>query len=403
LDLTSPLTFWLLRNGIGEVPVPLSRDRRCDVAVIGAGITGALVSDALSEAGLSVIAVDCRYPGHGSTSASTALLQYELDTSLMELTEKLGRRRAVDAYRATLDGVRAIGRIARGLKEDVGFRQRPSFYYASRSRDAEAMRRECATRRRAGLPCEILDEKAIKKIVDFDAPLALWNNAASEVDPWRMTQALFERCRRREFAVYGLTEVTRIAPTSREVEVHTNRGLVRARRVVIAAGYEAEKFLPERVAELHSTYAIVTEPVKSFAGWGKRCLIWESARPYLYARTTSDNRIMVGGEDDPFRNPGQRDARVPEKAKILLGKARRLFPRIEMELAYAWGGTFGETKDSLPYIGAHPELDDRVLFALDYGANGMPFGAIAAQILTATVLAKPHRYKNTFAFGRRAD
>src|SRR5882762_8215183 len=230
LDLTSPLTFWLLRNGIGEVPLPLSRDRRCDVAVIGAGITGALVSDALSEAGLSVIAVDRRYPGHGSTSASTALLQYELDASLTDLTGKLGRQHAVDAYRATLGGVRAIARIARGLKEDVGFRKRPSLYYASRSRDTEAMRRECATRREAGLPCEILDEKAIKKIVDFDAPLALWNSAAGEVDPWCMTQALFERCRRREFAVYGLTEVTRIVPTRRHMEVHTNRGVLRARR-----------------------------------------------------------------------------------------------------------------------------------------------------------------------------
>jgi glycine/D-amino acid oxidase-like deaminating enzyme len=120
----------------------------------------------------------------------------------------------------------------------------------------------------------------------------------------------------------------------------------------------------------------------------------------LYARTTSDNRIMVGGEDDPFRNPAHRDARLPEKAKILLGKARRLFPRIEMELAYAWAGTFGETKDSLPFIGAHPEVDDRVLFALDYGANGMPFGAIAAEILSHKVLEKPHPYEETFSFGR---
>jgi glycine/D-amino acid oxidase-like deaminating enzyme len=400
LDLTSPLTFWLLRNGIGEVPPPLSRDRRCDVAVIGAGITGALVSDALSAAGLSVIAVDRRYPGHGSTSASTALLQYELDVSLTDLTEKLGRQHAVDAYRATLAGVRAIARIAGGFNEDVGFRRRPSLYYASNARDVEPMRRECATRRQAGLPCESLDKKAIRKIVDFDAPLALWNNAAGEVDPWRMTRALFERCGRREFGFYGRTEVTSVVPTRRAIEVRTDRAVIRARRVVVAAGYEAEKFLPKRVAKLHSTYAIVTEPVKSFAGWGKRCLLWESARPYLYARTTADNRIMVGGEDDPFRNPAHRDALVTEKAKILLKKARRLFPRIEMELAYAWAGTFGETKDSLPYIGAHPEVDDRVLFALDYGANGMPFGAIAAEILTSKVLEKPHRYAETFSFGR---
>lgn len=378
----------------------MRRDHRCDVAVVGAGISGALVCDALTAAGLSVIAIDCRYPGHGSTSASTALLQYELDSSLTDLTDKLGRGRAVDAYRATLHGVRAVARLAGGLKRDVGFRRRPSLYYASRSRDAEALRTECATRRRAGLPCGILEPKAMRRIVDFDAPVALWTSIGGEVDPWRLAQALLARCARHDFALYGRTEALEIEPTKSGVIVHTNRGILRALRVVVAAGYEAEKFLPERVAELHSTYAIVTEPVKNFDGWGKRCLVWESARPYLYVRTTPDSRIIAGGEDDAFRDPGERDKRVPKKADALLEKMRRLFPRIEMEIAYAWAGTFGETKDSLPYIGAHPSGDSRVLYALGYGANGIPFSALAAEVLTATILGKSHRYQTTFAFNR---
>jgi glycine/D-amino acid oxidase-like deaminating enzyme len=400
LDLTSPQPFWLLRNGLGEVPKPLSRDRRCDVAVIGAGITGALVSDALTSAGLSVIALDRRHPAHGSTSASTALLQYELDLSLTELTDRLGRQRAVESYRAALDGVRTIGRISSALKEDVGFRNRPSLYYASRKRDAGKLRKECATRGRAGLPCEVLDAREIAKIVDIKSSLALWSSAGAEVDPWRLTQALISRCMRRDFAVYGRTEVSRIVAEKSGLELRTNSGRIRSKIVVVAAGYEAERFLPERLAKLHSSYAIVTEPVKSFEGWNERCLVWETARPYTYARTTIDNRIVVGGEDDPFRDPVQRDARVPGKARTLLRKARRLFPRIEMELAYSWAGTFGESEDSLPYIGPHPGGDSRVLYALGYGANGIPYSAIAAEVLTARLLGKPHRYEDTFACDR---
>ncbi|MEA2762830.1 MAG: hypothetical protein QOD47_2114 [Gemmatimonadaceae bacterium] len=400
MELTSQQPFWLLRDGLGEVPPPLSRDRRCDVAVIGAGITGALVSDALTAAGLSVIAVDRRHPAHGSTSASTALLQYELDVPLTELIDRLGSTRAVDSYRAALDGVRAIGRICKSLKDDVGFRNRPSLYYASRKRDVNGLREECVERGRAGLPCEVLESNAIRRIVGIRAPLALWSTAGAEVDPWRLTRALIARSTRRDFAVYGRTAVTRIVPDRTGVELRTTRGRIRAKTVIVAAGYEAERFLPERLAKLHSTYAIVTEPVKGFDGWGTRCLVWESARPYLYARTTFDNRIIVGGEDDPFRNPALRDARVPTKAEKLLRKARRLFPRIEMELAYAWGGTFGESKDSLPYIGPHPRGDSRVLYALGYGANGIPFSAVAAEVLTAKILGKPHRYQGTFACDR---
>jgi glycine/D-amino acid oxidase-like deaminating enzyme len=400
MDLTSPHAFWLIRNGIGEVPPPLSRDRRCDVVVIGAGLTGALVADALTARGLAVIAIDKRNPGHGSTSASTALLQYELDTHLVDLTEELGRKRAVDAYRACLAGVRAIGRLARGLGEDVGFSRRPSLYYASRARDAKSLRNEAAARRRSGLPCEVLDATAVSGIVDFKAPIALWSDTAAEVDPWRLTHSLLDRCATRDFSLYGKTQATRIAATRSHVEVHTDRGRVRGRNVIIATGYEAERFLPARVARLHSTFAVVTEPVQSFHGWGKRCLIWESSRPYFYARTTPDARIMAGGEDVPFRDPAHRDALVNGKARKLFRKLRRLFPRIEIEPAYAWAGTFGETEDALPFIGAHPGLDRRVFFALGYGANGMPASAIAAEILTAQIMGEKHRFRDTFAFDR---
>jgi len=400
LDLTSPHAFWLLRNGVGEVAPPLEGDRSCDVAVIGAGVTGALVVNAVTEAGFSVVALDRRHPAHGSTSASTALLQYELDAPLTELSEKVGAARALDAYHATADGVRAIERVCSSLGSPVGFHRRTTLYYASTARDVPAMREECEARQRAELPCEFLDRKALKTIVDFNAPAALRSTVGAEVDPWALTRALFDRCAQRDCAVFGRTEVTRITPTKSCIELKTRRGVIRSQHVVVACGYESQRFLPKPVAKLRSTYAIVTEPVSSFDGWSERCLIWESARPYIYARTTDDNRIMIGGEDDPFRDPAQRDARVEKKAATLLVKTRRLFPRIKTELAYAWAGTFGETADSLPFIGRHPKRDDRILFALAYGANGMPFGAMAGEILTGVLLGQGHRYQDTFVFDR---
>src|SRR5258706_7322361 len=101
--------------------------------------------------------------------------------------------------------------------------------------------------------------------------------------------------------------------------------------------------------------------------------------------------MIGGGEDDPCLDPQERDERVEKKADALLAKLRKLFPRIEMELAYSWAGTFGATKDSLPFIGAHPSVDPRALYALAYGANGMDFSAVAAEALTATVLEESHR------------
>ena len=368
--------------------------------VVGAGVTGALCADALTQEGLSVIVVDKREPGLGSTSASTALLQYELDVPLIELTRKLGERRATDAYRAALAGVRAAKRISESLRVDVGFHSRPTLYIASSRKDARSFAKERQARRAIGLPCELLTKADLREITDFNAPAALRTTAGAEVDPWRLTQALLERSRKRGARIYGRTTVRRIVRASRYLEVATNRGKLRASHVVIATGYEAEQFLPKPVARLHSTYAIATEPVASFDGWPGRSLIWESARPYLYMRTTQDNRIMVGGLDDPFRDPKERDRRVSAKGRRLLSKTRRHFPRIEMEIAVAWAGTFGETKDSLPFVGAHPGMDERLLFALAYGANGIPFACVAAAIIAAGITGKRHRFEHTFIFDR---
>jgi glycine/D-amino acid oxidase-like deaminating enzyme len=400
LDLTSLRPFWLLMNGLGDVPPPLNGNRRCDVVVIGAGITGALCADALTAEGLSVIVVDKRQPGLGSTSASTALLQYELDESLVDLTEKLGRRRATDAYHAAFSGVRAIGRICKGLPEDVGFKQRPTLYFASTAADAKEFRKERNARVAIGLPCELVSRRELRSRIDFTTLAALTTNSGAEVDPWRLTKALLARARNRGAALFGRTETRRITAARQYLEVQTSRGSIRAKYVVVAAGYESQRFLPSPVAKLHSTYAIATEPIATFTGWPSRSLVWESARPYLYMRTTEDNRILVGGLDDPFRNPAARDRRVNAKGRRLLLKARKLFPHIEMEIAVGWAGTFGETKDSLPIIGPHPGMNARVLFALAYGANGMPFGAVAAELITARIIGRSHKFEHTFIFDR---
>ena len=134
----------------------------------------------------------------------------------------------------------------------------------------------------------------------------------------------------------------------------TDRGpRVRSTRVVYASGYETSERSPVKsLTNLNSTFVCVSEPVTSFAGWIERCLIWETARPYLYLRTTDDDRVVIGGEDSRF-SMRHRSARVLERKRArLVRRFSKMFPRIEIEPAYVWGGVFAETRDGLPYIGA---------------------------------------------------
>jgi glycine/D-amino acid oxidase-like deaminating enzyme len=114
-------------------------------------------------------------------------------------------------------------------------------------------------------------------------------------------------------------------------------GTIGARRVVCAAGYESDQFLDRPAGTLHSTYALASEPLASQAGWPERCLIWETARPYFYARQSEDGRAIIGGGDTIFSTDHQRDNLLERKVVQLAARFRKLFPAIELTPEFAWG------------------------------------------------------------------
>ncbi|WP_051609052.1 FAD-dependent oxidoreductase [Fodinicurvata fenggangensis] len=59
--------------------------------VVGAGISGALLAETLTRAGKRVLILDRRAPVRGSTPASTAMIQHEIDVLLIDLQAERGR------------------------------------------------------------------------------------------------------------------------------------------------------------------------------------------------------------------------------------------------------------------------------------------------------------------------
>lgn len=402
MDLKSSHPFWPVNSGLLRTWPALRGDARGDVVIVGAGITGALMADKLSAAGMKVIVLDSRDAGHGSTSASTALLQYEIDTPLTELISLYGREKAEKAYRACWQSIDTLERIVRSFgDDDCGFSRRSSVYLASKAADLIDLEREWKARRAAGFNVSWWDAARIERNFSFRRPAALVSSQGAQVDAYRLTQRLLARAARRGAGIYDRTAVTEFHFTRRGVKFLTDRGgSVTAGHAVMATGYETQHFLPRDIVKLHSSFAFVTEPLDSFSGWWRRCLLWETARPYFYLRTTSDGRALVGGEDEPFRNPEKRDALIARKTASLARKFAGLFPGIPFEPAWAWAGTFGETADGLAYIGTLPKFP-RCHFALGFGGNGITFSVTAAAMVRDALLGRKHECADVFHFGRK--
>ncbi len=154
------------------------------------------------------------------------------------------------------------------------------------------------------------------------------------------------------------------------------------------------------VSVVAAAFALATTPLASFEGWGEdRCLIWETARPYFYLRTTADDRAVIGGADRPYATAHNRAQLLTRQTTRLADRFAKLFPTLHWDVDWRWGGTFGETRDGLPYIGTVPQFPHGY-FALGYGGNGITFSWIAANLLLDHFLDRPNPDARLFRFDR---
>jgi glycine/D-amino acid oxidase-like deaminating enzyme len=389
MDLTSGVPYWLVKTGLPATYPKLDQDRRCDLAVIGGGVTGALVGHRFAAEGIHTILLEGREMGYGSTGASTALLQYELDSHLTDLAERIGPSAAQRCYRLCADAITGIERLADEVGGDADFRRKRSIYLATARRDLKAFERERRARRDIGIEVELLSPSDIRDRFAFDRPAALLSSLGGEIDPLRFTHALLAAAARDGLEAYDRTGVSRYQSDRKGVLLETADGWrVRARKAIFATGYNIPPFLPRRQVHLTSTFAFATSPLASFDGWGEdHCLIWETARPYFYARTTPDGRAILGGADQPFKGAHKIERIQDRQIERLAKQFAALFPHIAFDVDWSWSGTFAETADGLPFIGVAPDFPNGYV-ALGYGANGIPFGYVAANLLVDLFLGR---------------
>lgn len=351
----------------------------CDVAIVGAGVSGALCAAVLSAAGHDIVVVDRRLPATGSTLASTAMIQFEIDTPLRDLADKIGAKRAERAFLRSFQAVGDLGKLIAHHSMRCAWKDRTAVYLTGSKMGRRAMAMEADYRIKIGLPSEYIDATKLRERFGFERTGAIVSQGAAELNPVQLTAECLRTAQKNGARVYSPHEVKDIQASSRTVVLETSTGqTITARRVVFATGYETLKQIPADAYDIISTWAIATQPIPAARFWPHRSLVWEAADPYIYMRATQDNRIVVGGEDAAFDNPKKRDRLIGAKSKSLLAKVRDLLRDDRLEMDYAWAGSFADSPAGLPFIAEVDGLPNCVA-VLGSGGNGITFSMVAAQ------------------------
>ncbi|MGL4260415.1 MAG: NAD(P)/FAD-dependent oxidoreductase [Afipia sp.] len=395
---TSPWSQRLVQPG----RPPVDQDFRCEILVVGAGVTGSLAAEHLAAQGHEVCVIDRQRPGFGSTTASTSMLMWEIDRSLNDLVAMYGFERAVSVYRRSFSAVSGLAELVNTHRLACGLRHKRSLYLAAGNTGARELKAEHDLRMRAGLPGDYLDHLTLLEEFGLYREAAIHSIGSADADPLLLCQALLDVAAMQGVRIFDASAES-YDNSGQAVIVELDSGhVIEAKQVVLATGYVMPDFVSSSVHKISSSWAIATPPQPAGGLWRDGALIWEASENYCYARTTNDNRIIIGGEDDDRAiEPEARDRLMPAKAEALLHRLNGLWSEAEPVAEFVWSGAFGTTTDGLPLIGRVPGYP-RIHAAYGYGGNGITYSYLASRMIAASIAGNHQPWFDDFAIDRDA-
>ncbi|WP_300602310.1 FAD-dependent oxidoreductase [Niabella sp.] len=393
-------SFWLVKNGLLYSYPSLQENLSTEIIVIGGGITGALISHALLHAGYEVTVLDKRDIAQGSTAATTSMLQYEIDVPLYQLADRIGTINAVHCYQAGITAIKDLAALVSREKIDCGFSEKQSLYFAHDEKAAKTLRQEYEIRDQYQLGVSWLPATTIAQQYQLQTFGGILSATAASMDAYRFTHELFHKNRQRGLRIYDQTEIDTINYQRNGVQLQLANGFtVQAKKLVFCSGYETVAMLPEKTARLFSTFACISEAGVRLSPELKKLLIWNTEKPYTYMRTTDDDRLLIGGVDSPFNSGAFRERIKEKKTKKLMEKLEGFMPGTTFIDDFSWAGSFGSTRDGLPYIGQHEKFPN-AYFVLGFGGNGITFSVQGMKLILKLLRNEADPLLPLYRFGR---
>lgn len=217
---------------------------------------------------------------------------------------------------------------------------------------------------------------------------------------FRFTHDTLAYNHKKRLNIFDKTNISNITPKQVKIVVTTDRGhRIQANKVIYCNGFESTEIIKEKFVDLLFTYAIVGEGSDTIPAKLHNTIFWNSAKPYIYMRTTDDNRLLIGGGDEEFVNESKRDRLIPKKIEKLRKYLQKILPNYNFVTDFAWAGAFGETNDGLPYIGKHPDFAN-TYFVSGFGGNGITFSVIGMEMISDLLKCKKNPLLEYYRFLR---
>jgi len=379
--------YWWLAARPAEGP-SVSLPARCDVAIVGSGITGVSAAITLARAGRSVLVLEMGALGQGASTRNAGFVGRTLKHRFSKLIETVGLEQAIRTYREMQAAFESVATIIKEESIDCGFAVRGRFIPAPSPAHYESLAREFeAQARHLGVEFHMVPKEEQHRELGSER----YHGGAVITDLAGLHPGLYHAGLLRIAESAGVlfaprTRVEALAPSDRGCTVATTAGQLSAGEAIVATnGYtgHATPWFAHRVIPFDA-YMIATEPLKSevidsVLPTRRTCIDWNNDA--LYIRPSPDgSRILFGGLT------GSRPGDLREKASRLEQKLKETFPDLQdASLAHVWTGRCAATFDMYPHL----KRIGPIQYVGGYCFAGVPMGTYLGQKAALSILGSP--------------
>lgn len=377
----------------------LTEDIDTEVVIIGGGATGAILGYYFSKSNIDAVVLEKSRIGHGSTSITTSLLQYELDSNAMDLKQHTPLDHVIRSYELGKNALDEIDEFINQYGNTCDYKKVDCLLYTGKNLEKKQMEEEYKVRKKAGFPVELINQDNNPFVFDVKAGV-LSKGGGAIIDPYKFTHALLKVGCENGLGVYENTEVIDVMYREDSVTIETVYGYkVKGKIAIVATGYNTALFTKRSFGTKTTTFNIATKSMNNIEDIYKNVIFRDNKDPYNYFRTTIDNRIIIGGEDINFI-PDIFNEDLCNKSYDKLEKhLNNLFKGLDIEVEYRYCGAFASTQDNLGFIGKDPK-HNKLWYCLGYGANGILFAILGGKMLSKLYLGQEDQDMGLFKVDR---
>lgn len=390
-------SIWTLETDSEKKYPALNRNIRADVLIIGAGITGITAALKLMHSDKTIVVIDSKQIGSGTTGYSTANLYMPTQVFMNVLKRKFDETVVNKVLASRNYAINFIENTIIANKINCQFIRRPLYLFASNKKSNQLLYKEVAHFLKAGVNIDL-----IKAPNEFPLPIHYTQAAVlpnqARFNPLCYLQALASLLTENSVDIYENTAAIKIIEEKDEVIVYTDQNnIIRAKKMIIAThipkGINKTHFL----AYPYRSYAIAVKLKQDDYPMGH---FWDLGDPFYSIsshniESSKLNFMIFSGYHHKTGHPQHNHQSHYDNIKRYI---LRYFDVQSFE--YGWSAQHYQSADGLPYIGLASNTARHTYISTAYHTDGLVYGTVGGIILADLLLEKENPWESIYNSNR---